>query len=97
MKTEFFSAFLLQLILTLESGKIISNNFGIIELSISVIAQNAVAMVIFVLLVGLVIMKVMFRCVLTEHGDMSVIMTGTIMMLQLFVGNWATLHHVSST
>ena len=33
------------------------------------------------------IMRVMFRCVLTEHGDMSVITVGIVMMLKLCADN----------
>ena len=53
-------------------------------------------MVMFVLLVDMVTMRAMFKCVLMENGDMSVITVGTMMMLKLFVSSWVIQHHVSS-
>ena len=41
----------------------------------------------YVLLEGLVITRVMFKCVSMKHGDMCVITVGTVTMLKLFVGN----------
>ena len=52
-------------------------------------------MVMFVLLVDMVTMRAMFKCVLMKNGDMSVITTGTMLMLKLFVSSWVTQHHVS--
>ena len=40
-------------------------------------------------------MRAMFRCVLMENGDMSVITVGAMLMLKLFVSSWVTQHHVS--
>ena len=41
-------------------------------------------------------MRAMFKCVLMENGDMSVITVGTMLMLKSFVSSWVTQHHVSS-
>ena len=41
------------------------------------------------------IMREMFRCVWMDYGDMSVIMTGHIMILQQSVNSWAILVQVS--
>ena len=44
-------------------------------------------MVIYVLLEVLEVMRVMYRSVLMEYGDGSVIIAGILMMLKLFVDN----------
>ena len=40
-------------------------------------------------------MSSMFKCVLMKNGGMSVITTGTMLMLKLFVSSWVIQHHVS--
>ena len=52
-------------------------------------------MAMFVLLEDLITMRVTFSCVLMEHGDMSVITIGMLMMLKLSAHNLATLKQVS--
>ena len=48
-----------------------------------------------VLLVDMVTMRAMFKCVLMENGDMSVIAVGAMLMLKLFVSSWVIQHQVS--